>query len=716
MIAAGDRVPERRFRKLVCLATMTTYEPLPPVARRTDDVRSLHGVDRPDPYAWLRDTAAAETVDHLRAERAYYDAATASLQPLVDTLTAEFVARLPREDASAPWAFGEHSYFEHRPGGAEFTRLLRVPRGASPDPAAAEVLIDPAALDPGSGYVELGVRLVSPDERVLAYSVDFTGGEAYELRFRDLETGEDLPDRIAGTHYGGAWSADSGTFFYLVHDDAWRPHQLWRHTLGTPASEDVLVLEEPDEQFSVDAWRTRSGAVIVVHLTSRDTSEVWLIDAERPHEAPRLVERRRPGIEYVVEHARDENGDLALIVTNDGAQEFRILAAPLATPDRAHWTELVAYDEQERVYQVDAFAGHMVTTLRRDGELRLRIHALGAPGEAGSEPIEIAPSNPGTTLALFVNAEFDAGEILVSEESATRPRRWEAVDLGTGERRVVRDTVIDGYDPSLYVTERRTFPAPDGTAIPATIIRHRDTPLDGTAPALIDGYGSYEIVNDPYFSETLPSLLDRGVVFVEAHVRGGGEGGRRWWLDGRLEHKQNTFSDLIAIAEGIGELVDPTRIATHGGSAGGLLQGALLSQRPELWRAMIARVPFVDVVTTMLDDTLPLTAAERDEWGDPRRAADFGWMLAYSPYDNLPPAGARPDLLVTGALHDPRVGVHEPAKWVQALRHSDPDWGPRCLFRCEVDEGSHGGPAGRIASLRQAAELRAWVLDRLGAV
>jgi oligopeptidase B len=693
---------------------MTSSEGLPPVARRSGEVRSLHGVDRPDPYAWLRDTSAAETLEHLRAERSYYDSATASLQPLADELAAEFIARLPREDTTAPWAYGAHSYFEHRPSGGEFTRLLRVPRGGEPDPAGAEVVIDPAALDQGSGYVELGVRLVSPDERLLAYSVDFNGSETYELRFRDLATGEDLPDRVGGTHYGGAWSADSGTFFYLVHDAAWRPHQLWRHTLGTPAEEDVLVLEEPDEQFSVDAWLTRSGAVIVAHLSSRDTSEAWLIDAEHPEHVPRLVEGRRPGIEYVVEHARGVSGDLALIVTNDSAQEFRVLAAPLSTPDRAHWTELVAENAHERIYDVDAFAGHVVTTYRRDGVLRLRAAALGGQDGLAAAPIEIEPSGPGATLTLWANREFDVTEILVCEESATRPRRWESVDLRTGERRLVRDTMIDGYDPSVYVTERRTFPAPDGTPIPATIVRHRDTPLDGSAPAVIDGYGSYEVVDDPQFDETLPSLLDRGIVHVLAHIRGGGEGGRRWWLDGRLEHKQNTFSDLIAVAEGIGGLVDRTRIATRGASAGGLLQGALLSQRPELWRAMIAGVPFVDVVTTMLDDTLPLTAAERDEWGDPRRAADFGWMLAYSPYDNVPPAGSRPDLLVTGAVHDPRVGVHEPAKWVQALRHTDPTWAARCLFRCEVDEGSHSGPAGRIASLREAAELRAWLLDRLG--
>lgn len=694
---------------------MTALQPRPPIARRSGDVRSLHGVDRLDPYAWLRDTSATETLEHLRAERAYYDAVTAPLRPLVDELTAEFVGRLPREDTSAPWAYGSHSYFEHRPEGGEFTRLLRVPRGAAPDPQSAEVVIDPAELDTGSGYVELGIRLVSPDECTLAYSVDLTGGESHELRFRDLESGRDLPDRIAGTHYGGAWSADSGTFFYLLHDAAWRPHQLWRHALGTPAEQDVLVLQEHDEQFSLDAWRTRSGAVIVVHLSSRDTSEVWLIDAERPHQPARLVEARRPGIEYEVEHARDEDGDLALIVTNDGAREFRVLAAPLATPGRAHWRELVPGSETERIYRVDAFAGHVVTTYRRGGELRLRAAALGARDTCLGPSIEIAPTRAGVTLALFVNAEFGATEILISEQSATQPRRWESVDLTTGERRLVRETVIDGYDPSRYLTERRAFPAPDGTEVPATIVRRHDTPLDGTAPALIDGYGSYEIVDDPQFDETLPSLLDRGVVYVAAHVRGGGEGGRGWWLDGRLEHKQNTFTDLIAVAEEIGSLVDRTRIATRGASAGGLLQGALLSQRPDLWRAMIAAVPFVDVVTTMLDDTLPLTAAERDEWGDPRREEDFRWMLAYSPYDNLPPAGGRPDLLVTGALHDPRVGVHEPAKWVQALRHSDPEWAPRCLFRCEVEEGAHSGPAGRIASLRQAAELRAWLLDRLGA-
>ncbi len=270
------------------------------------------------------------------------------------------------------------------------------------------------------------------------------------------------------------------------------------------------------------------------------------------------------------------------------------------------------------------------------------------------------------------------------------------------------------HDPTHYVTERRTFPAPDGTPVPATIVRHRETPLDGTAPALLYGYGAYESPFEPEWDPALPSLLDRGVVYVHTHIRGGGEGGRRWWLDGRLEHKQNTFSDHLAVADGLVGLVDGDRLATRGLSAGGLLQGAVFSQRPDRWRAVVAEVPFVDVVTTMFDEETPLTINEWDEWGDPRRRADFDWMLAYSPYENLPPAGSRPDLLVTGALHDPRVMVREPAKWVAALRASDPDWSPHCLFRCEVGAGAHVGPSGRFGHLDYEAEVYAWVLDRLG--
>lgn len=296
-----------------------------------------------------------------------------------------------------------------------------------------------------------------------------------------------------------------------------------------------------------------------------------------------------------------------------------------------------------------------------------------------------------------------------------QPATWWAVDLATGTTAEVHRQEAPGHDPAQYVTTRMTLPAPDGTPVPATVVRHRDTPLDGTAPALLYAYGAYEYTFEPDWDPALPTLLDRGVVFVHAHVRGGGEGGRRWWLQGRLEHKQNTFTDLIAVADGLaGRYVDGDNICTRGLSAGGLVQGAVVSQRPERWRAVVAEVPFVDVVTTMLDASIPLTANEWDEWGDPRRRADFDWMLDYSPYDNVPPPGNRPDLLVTGAVHDPRVMVREPAKWVARLRETDPDWSPRCLFRVETGAGAHSGPSGRYGHLAYEAEVYAWLLDRMG--
>jgi oligopeptidase B len=319
-------------------------------------------------------------------------------------------------------------------------------------------------------------------------------------------------------------------------------------------------------------------------------------------------------------------------------------------------------------------------------------------------------------VVLARNTSYDAATATVRDGSYLRPAVWSAVDLRTGVAADVQRPEAPGFDPEQYVLERRTFPAPDGTAVPAVLLRHRETPLDGTAPCLIYAYGAYEAVDEPEWDAALPSVLDHGVVWVHALVRGGGEGGRRWWLDGSMRHKQHTFDDLIAVADGLDRegLVDGTRIATRGLSAGGLLQGVVFSQRPDRWRAVVAEVPFVDVVTTMFDEDTPLTITEWEEWGDPRIREQFDWMLAYSPYDNVPAAGGRPDLLVTGAVHDPRVMVREPAKWVAALRHSDPEWSPRCLFRCETAAGAHVGPSGRVAHLGYEAEVYAWILDRLG--
>ena len=688
---------------------------------------------RDDPYAWLHDVTSPEVLSHLAAERAYYDAASAHLHSQVVGLASEMVSRVPTDERSPSWERSRFSYYTEHSAGSEYAVIRRRIRGdrsygetksvvdqdftdvfrsgaASDD----EVVLDVGSLDTGSGHLELGLALVSPDERLLAHAVDTTGDEVYRLRFRDLGTGEDLPDEVPRCYYGGAWSADSGEFFYTVHDDAYRPHQVWRHRLGSDVADDVLVLSEPDEAFELHLRASRSGELVVILSESRTTSETWVVETSDPAGAPRSVGGRRPGVVYRAEHVRGPGGGHLLLVTDDGAAEFRLVRAPVpATPagqDHTSWVEVRGEDPAERLERVDAFAGHVVLSLRTRAEHRLRLlphDDLAGPG------VVVASGFAGGAVHLDRCTDYDATSITVHDRAHVEPSRWLDVDLATGEQRRLGRQQAPGHDPGRYVTERRHLPSADGTPVPVTLVRHRDTPLDGTAPALLYAYGAYEYVFEPEFDPALPSLLDRGVVFAHVHVRGGGEGGRRWWLEGRLGAKQHSFTDHLAVANALDGLVDGRRLATRGLSAGGLLQGAVLSQRPERWRAVVAEVPFVDVVTTMLDASVPLTVNEWEEWGDPRRREDHARMLAWSPYDNLPPAGSRPDLLVTGALHDPRVLVHEPAKWVAALRESDPAWGPRCLFRCEVGAGAHSGPSGRLAHLHYEAEVYAWVLDKL---
>ncbi len=681
----------------------------------------------------MRDRDSDALFAHLVAEREWYGTATRHLGSLVEGLRSEMTDRVPTTDSSVSWRHHGFSYYTLLPAGREYAQLLQeINTTDQPTPSesagnndpdnrisGSEVLLDVNDLVDGSGYVELGLTRVSPDNRLLAWSVDRTGDEVYELHFRDIAPGPglgtDLDDVVPRSYYGGAWSADSASFFYTVHDDAYRPFQVWRHVIGTSAESDVLVLEELDEQFEVNVRGARSGELVVIWSENRDTSEVWVVDARDPASPACSVGGRRRGVMYHAEHVHlPGEGDLLLLVSNDGAVEFRLLACPVPRSghqDHTTWREVRGEDPAERLEQVDAFADHVVLSFRAEGEQRLRVLST---SDLTLEGLVVTPRHRPGSLALATNVEFEARTVLVEEESHLEPPTWSEVSLDDGARREIKQEAAPGHDPARYLAETRTFPAPDGTDIPATVVRHRETPLDGTAPCVLWGYGSYESNDDPWWDPALPSLLDRGVVFVVSHPRGGGYGGRRWWLDGHLEHKQHTFSDHIAVADGLAAgLVDGSRIATRGLSAGGLLQGAVFSQRPDRWRAVVAEVPFVDVVTTMLDADVPLTANEWDEWGDPRRREDFEWMLAYSPYDNPPPAGQRPDLLVTGALHDPRVMIFEPAKWVAALRESDPEWSPRCLFRAETGAGAHAGPSGRFAHLGYEAEVYAWLLEKL---
>lgn len=690
--------------------------PAAPVAPIDPTRTELHGVSWVDEYAWMADHDDPRLIAHLGAERRHYDSATEHLAHLSQTLFDDMQRRLQPTDESVRCKRGGFFYYTRTVTGSEYVQFM----SSRDQVGAGRVLLDEAEFaditvaggaiggEPSAdSFVEIGVREVSPDGTLLAYAVDTAGDEVYTLRFRRIDGPDpvDLEETIGRCYYTGAWSADSTTFFYTVPDRAYRPDQVWRHRIGTPATEDVLIFTESDARYEVTVRATRSGAYILIESACRDTTETWLIPAAAPQTPPTRVRAREKGVEYRLDHGGDE----FLIVTNLDAPEYRLMRAP--DSDLTRWTQLAPAGAGERLHACHALAGHLVLELRRAGFPLLRVidRATGAQREIHAEL-------PAGRLLLHQEFEYASTSVLIRVDSLIEPPRWDEVELATGARVRRKTQRVPGYDPADYRTERRHATAPDGTAVPVTLAWRADTPLDGTAPALLWGYGAYESCDDPAFDEVLPSLLDRGVVYALTHPRGGGEMGRHWWLDGRLASKPHTFADHLAVANWLADqsLVDGARIATRGLSAGGLLQAVVLALAPGRWRAVVAEVPFVDVVTSMLDPEIPLTVNEWDEWGDPRDPEAFTVLRGYSPYENLPEAGRRPATLVTGALHDPRVMVHEPAKWVARLRASAAATDGPLLFRVELGAGAHTGPSGRYAHLRYEAEVCAFILDRLG--
>jgi oligopeptidase B len=693
---------------------MNTVPPAPPVAPRQPSVRELHGERLTDDYAWMRERDGPALHDYLAAERHYYDAHSHHLNELTDELAAEAAGRVPAEDEySVSWPVDGFMYRTRVPAGSDNPQLLRTPDGESTE----QLLLDENLVAAPTGFAEIGAREPSPDGNLLVWSADTSGAEYYDLRIRDLRTGEDLSEIITGTVPGQAWSAGSDYLFYLVCDAMHRPSQVWRHRVGTAADTDALVYEEPDERFELALEGSRSGALAIITAASRDTTEVSVILTNRPLEEPLLIEPRRRAIEYRIDHARGDgaHAGTVYVVTDLGADEFTLMRAPVADP--SHWTPvecaaIAPARADTRLLRCDVLVEHLVMTVRRKGNLMLVL-----TDHEGGHVREIPPSVTAGAIRVMHADDYDRGSVIIAEESLIEPTAFHRLDLEDGTRELLKRTEVPGYDADRYVTERLTAPAQDGTPIPVTVARRADTPLDGSAPCVLYGYGAYEASLDPDFDRSLPSLLDRGVVYAVAHVRGGGECGRRWWQQGRLQYKPNTFTDHLAVADWLaGEngpaLVDGRRIVSRGLSAGGLLQGAVYSMRPDRWCAVVAEVPFVDCVNTMLDPSIPLTAGEWDEWGDPRKPDEYAWLRSYSPYDN-PPHGARPPLLVTGAVNDPRVGIHEPAKWVARLRATDTD-GSLLLFRAVLGVGAHGGPSGRSARWHYEAEIQAFMLDAMG--
>lgn len=698
----------------------------PPFAPRRPHCLVAHGDEREDDWYWLADADDPDVLAYLRAENAYTEEALAPLQGFRRSLFEEIKSRIKQTDVSAPARKGRRWYY----GRTVETKQYPVHcRRADPERAmtAAEVLAQSTAGTPGeeilldenelagdSDYFALGVFDISPSQNCLAYAVDTTGGERYTLRFRDLVDGADLADEIPDVYYSTAWSADSQTLFYTRPDAALRPWQIWRHRLGQPAGDDVLVLQEDDERFFLGVGSTRSERYIVISAGSKITSEDHVIDALRPEEPPRLIESRRQGVEYEIEHAvLPVEGDVFLILTNDGgAENFALMKAPVASPGRDNWQLMIPHRRAVRLQDVDAFAGYVTVWEREQALERIRVIRL----SDGSDHVIDQPE-PVYSLSGGANLEWETSALRFGYTSLVTPPSSIEYDLETGERVVIKQQeVLGGYQPERFHAERLWATAADGTPVPISLVSRRDFPRDGSNPCLLYGYGAYEISIDPTFSSSRLSLLERGFVFAIAHVRGGGELGRKWYEDGKLLAKANTFTDFIACAEHLIALgyTAADRLVIRGGSAGGYLMGAVTNMAPELWRAVVAEVPFVDVLTTMQDPSLPLTATEWEEWGNPISDAEvYRYMKSLSPYDNVE-AGAYPSMYVSAGLNDPRVGFWEPAKWVAKQRVLRTD-ANLLVLKTEMDAG-HGGPSGRYDAWEDEAQVQAFILSSVGLV
>ena len=653
----------------------------------------------------MLDVEDPEFLDHLENEnrfsRAWFDAHAATVEAIFD----EIRSRVQETDQSTPVMNGHWWYVSSTVEGENYPRHHR---GRTAETATDQLLLDEnveAARVGATDYFDLGAFDASHDHTMFAWSIDTTGDERYDLRIRrfDGDSHLDLDDHVADVaNAGTAWSADGARLFYVRADDQERPFQVWRHELGTAADDDQLVFQEDDERFFVEIGETRSDAWIVIHSGSKTSAEVRLLPSATPLADPVVVRARAEGVEYQI----DDWGDRLVMVTNaEGADDFCVLAASVDDDwtDPTTWSELIPHQRGRRIIGVEPFRSHLVIFEWSDAQPRLRLLR-----RDGSEQIIDADSEP-HDVNLSANPEWTSTTLRFTTQSMTTPPTLFDEDLITGQRTLLRRVPTPNVDLDAYVASRLWARSEDGTAVPIDIVRHVDTPLDGTAPGCLYGYGSYEASMPPWFSVARLSLLDRGMVWALAHPRGGGELGRHWYLDGKLDKKQHTFDDMIASAEHLTTtgVVAPGRLAIRGGSAGGLLVGACMTQRPDLFASVVAEVPFVDIVTTMSDPTMPLTITEWEEWGDPRSEPFASLMLAYSPYDNTIPADY-PAVYVTAGLHDPRVSVHEPAKWVARLREVTTGDRP-ILMRTEMGAG-HGGPTGRYDAWRDEARTVAFLL------
>jgi len=675
--------------------------PVPPVAEKRPVASTLHGEQRRDDYGWLRDKKDPKVIAYLEAENAYADSLTADQQPLRTQLYDEMLARIQQTDLTVPYRKGGWLYYTRTIEGKQYPIHCRKQGSES---APEQVLLDLNVMAEGHSFMAIGDFEVSPDERLLAYTTDTTGYRQYRLHVKDMVSGDTLTltaDRVTSV----AWCADSRALYYTQEDAvSKRSYRLLSHELSQPNP--VARDEERDERFDVQVQLSRSGEWLIYTISSHTTSEVRVLRSDQPTGrwttiAPRVQDR-----EYYVDHRRNE----FWIRTNDQGRNFRLVTAPVATPDPAHWTEVVPHRDDVMLANVECFAHHVVVSEREHALPQITVLE---PEKQRTRRVPFA--EVAYTVSPSVNEEYDPKAFRYAYQSFLTPASVYDLDLATLQSKLLKRTaVLGGWDASHYAMERVSATAADGTHVPVTLLYRKGFKRDGGAPCLLYAYGSYGFPSNVMFSSNRFSLVDRGVVYALAHIRGGGDLGKKWHDAGRMQNKMNTFTDFIACAEYLKreKVCAADRLVIQGGSAGGLLVGAVTNLRPDLFTGVLAQVPFVDVINTMLDESLPLTVGEFEEWGNPKVAADYAVMKKYSPYDNLHPA-AFPTMLVKTSLNDSQVGYWEPAKYVARLRTLDTGTKP-VLFKCNMGAG-HGGASGRYDALHEVAFDYAWVLNTLGA-
>ncbi|HEY7472325.1 MAG TPA: S9 family peptidase [Gemmatimonadota bacterium] len=699
--------PLLAFAGLWLASTAVAQEPAQPPVARTEATRlELHGDVRIDEYYWLRERENPEVIAYLEAENAYTDAMTAHLAGLRESLFEEIKGRIKQDDSTVPYRRDDWFYYQRFEEGKQYPIYARK-KGSLEAPE--EILVDANALAEGHDFLSVRADAVSPDHRILAYAADTVGRRFYDVRFRDLTTGDLLPDQIPAATGNLAWANDNRTLFYSKQDPVTlRWHQIWRHRLGTDASADALVYEEPDETFNTWVFRTKSERYVMIVSWQTLASEYRYVDADRPEDDPIVFLARRRDHEYDVDHL----GDHFYIRTNDGARNFRLMRTPVTDTSRERWEEVIPHRDDVLIEGFEVFRDYLVVRERDGGLVRFRVRPWADPG--AEHYLDFG--EPAYLAYVENNPEIDSGVLRYGYTSLTTPNSVYDYDMATREKTLLkRDEVLGGFDAANYVTERIQATARDGEKVPISIVYRKDRFVrNGSAPLLLYGYGSYGYSMDAAFDAPLVSLLDRGFVYAIAHVRGGQELGRRWYEDGKLLEKKNTFTDFIDAAEHLvaEEYGDGDRLYALGGSAGGLLMGAVVNMRPDLFHGVIAHVPWVDIVTTMLDDDIPLTTSEFDEWGDPKDPVYYEYMLSYSPYDNVA-AKPYPSMLVTTGLHDSQVQYWEPAKWVARLRARTTGDGV-ILLKTNMEAG-HGGASGRYDRYREIALDWAFLLDLAGA-